>query len=292
MSNKKEKKAPVIMVLSTKGGTGKSVISQQVLATYVLARHGESRLVELDDENQDSQWLKHSQIETDQVFLGDESDENYEAITNAISVDASGLIIDVGGNRTAKIVLQELVNVTSRVKKIDAVCIPVSDNRMGVLNAEKTLELMKSSVAGQELLSKSFIALNRVRSKKSETIKSPIVQRRFDKVVRLAAEWKLPVIIINDLDGIENLASYGRTLFEIAPSRDEYIEMLNKQIVDANDSGDMTMLKHLDAVEYMTNKATNEYYPLILAMHEKLDVILADIEERFERKSSKKEATV
>lgn len=54
MSDKKETKASTFQLVTTKGGACESLLSQNVLATYNLARFGYAELVELDDENLDS----------------------------------------------------------------------------------------------------------------------------------------------------------------------------------------------------------------------------------------------
>lgn len=282
----KNDKAPVFLVLSTKGGTGKSVVSQQVLATYNLKRFGNSKIVELDDENLDSSWLIDSEIKAEQIALGDDPDEFAMAVGSAIKMGSSGVVVDVGGNRTAKIVIAELNRLVSRASQIDAVCIPISDNRMGVENAIKTLEMIKGSPMGSVLLPKCFIALNRVRYAKATSIKDESIKRRFDQVVRLVSDWKLPVLMVHDMDGVENLSPLGLTVLEVADRLGELNEKLNKVISKASDDGNESLLQSSDNLQWAVNKASNEFAPLIINSHKQLDEILETISAKAETKKA------
>lgn len=270
-------KAPVILVLSTKGGTGKSVISQQVLATYNLARYGSSKIIELDDENLDSSWLTDSAIEAQQIRLGEDSEEFASAVGSAIGIGASGVVIDVGGNRTAKIVIKELSRLVSRVSQIDAVCIPISDNRMGVENAIKTLEFIKGSPMAEKLLSKCFVALNRVLYRKAKGINDAAIKRRFDKVVAMVDEWDLPVVVVHDMDGVENICPLGLTVMEVASNRDDLNESLNREIIAAHEAGNEVLQTQWDNLQWAVNKATDDFWPSIKMAHEQLDAVLSKI---------------
>ncbi|MCA6065410.1 hypothetical protein [Thalassolituus marinus] len=274
------RRAPNILVLSTKGGTGKSLISQQILATYNLARFGVAKIVELDDENLDSSWLSgadRSAIKASQVVLGSDPDEYARSVADAIPLDAEGLIVDVGGNRTATIVIKELSRLAARASVIDAVCIPISDNRMGVLNAEKTLAEISSSPGGDKLLAKCFIALNRVRSKKAKSIDDPSLVRRFRQAVSLAKKWKLPVVIVHDMDGVENLAPLGKTIYEISKIGDSLTEELSEQIMAAHNEKQFEKVTLLDDLQWSVSVAAYDFAPLVEFAHDQLDVIMRDV---------------
>lgn len=273
-AGQEQKKAPVFLVLSTKGGTGKSVISQQVLATYNLARHGSSEIIELDDENLDSSWLTESATNAQQIQLGEDAEEFASAVGSAVNIGASGVVVDVGGNRTAKIVIKELSRLSSRVSQIDAVCIPVSDNRMGVENAIKTLETIKESPMAEKLLSKCFIALNRVLYRKVTSVEDKAIQRRFDRVVSMVEEWDLPVLIVHDMDGVENTCPLGLTVMEIAENRVDLVDSLSREIITAHEAGDYTLQNQWDNLQWAVNKATDDFWPSITLAHKQLDTVL------------------
>lgn len=271
---KEVNKAPVILVANSKGGGGKSTVSQQVLATYILKEHGSASIKELDDENLDSEYLTRSDIKAEQILLGSDSDEFASAVAETISLNSEGLVIDVGGNRTTSIVIRELARLTTRSRVVDAICIPISDNRMGVMNARKTLEEIKNSPEGQNLIKKCFIALNRVRNLKAESIEDKKILRRFSNVVALAKEWGLDVMIVHDMDGVENLAPLGKTVIEVADMRDELINDLDSQMHAANEKGDMELLTTLDDLQWAVNVASQDFAPLICNSHVQLKNIL------------------
>lgn len=251
-------KAPVFVVLSTKGGMGKSLISQQILAPYLFKKFGAAELIEIDDENKDSAWMKESDITTRQVRLGSDSTEFSRAISSAIGLSKGGVVIDVGGNRTAGIVLRELSRMTSRARRIDAICIPVADNRMGVLNAEKTLSEIQG-ISKSALLKKCFIALNRVRNKDIVDPGDDRLTRRYSNVLSMAKRWKLPIVIVHDMDGVENLSPLGRTIQEISEHRDDLIAEIGEQLIKADLDGNTDQIVRLDDMEWAVNVAADEH---------------------------------
>jgi hypothetical protein len=273
----KTSKAPTILVANSKGGGGKSTTAQQILAPFILNKYGSVSIKELDDQNLDSAYLDRSKINAEQILLGEDADEFATAVANAIPLNSEGLIIDVGGNRTTSIVIKELSRLTTRARQIDAICIPISDNRMGVRNAEKTLEEIKATPEGSQLLGKCFIALNRVRNKNAKSIDDPSVLRRFRHAVKLAKKWDLQVMFIHDMDGIENLAPLGKTVMEVAELRDELIEDLNGQILKADAEGKDDVVVILDDLQWAVNVAAHDFAPLIKKSHVQLDAILSNL---------------
>jgi hypothetical protein len=271
-----ESKAPNILVVSTKGGTGKSMLSQQILATYNLSRFGKSKIVEVDDENLDSKWLAsgESQIHAVQVSLGSDPDDFPMAIAEALPIDSEGLVLDVGGNRTASIVIKELSRMRARARVLDAICIPISDNRMGVTNAERTLKEIEASPDGKYLISRCFLAVNRVRARSARSIDDPKLIRRFRQAAMLARKWRMEVLIVHDMDGAENLAPLGKTIFEIADVAEDLNEQLCDQIVAAHKSGDLERTALLDDLQWGVSVAANDFLPLVKFSHEQLDGIL------------------
>ena len=90
--------------MSTKGGTGKSTTTSQVLAPYLFQENQEKvDLIEIDDENNDSVVFSKSEIlecsilPTAQISKIDE-----------IFFDEKDTLVDVGGNKTATIFLKEM----------------------------------------------------------------------------------------------------------------------------------------------------------------------------------------
>lgn len=270
----------VFLTVSTKGGAGKSSVSQQVLATYNLKEYGNCTLVELDDENLDSEYLSASDIKAEQIMLGDDPDDYSQAVASALPLDSESRVVDVGGNRTASIVIKELSRLNSRAEQVTAIAIPISDNRMGVLNAEKTLNVIKNSSNGKMMLAKCFIVLNRVRNKRVKSIEDAALARRFRNAINMIKRWNLPVVIVHDLDGVENLAPLGMTVYEVSEVRDEIIATQNarmKKALEAKDEGEMIKV---DDLQWAVNVATDDFNPLISQSHEQLHEALKVIAKR------------
>ncbi len=93
--------------INSKGGTGKSTLLSQVLSVYLFDKNQEKvKLIEIDDENNDSVVFSKSKIiecsilPTAQIHKIDE-----------IFFDTKDTLIDVGGNKTATIFLNEMKKV-------------------------------------------------------------------------------------------------------------------------------------------------------------------------------------
>lgn len=270
----------VFLTVSTKGGAGKSSVSQQVLATYNLKKHDASNLIELDDENLDSAYLNKSQIAAEQIMLGDDPDDYSQAVASAFPLDSKHRVVDVGGNRTASIVIKELSRLNSRAEQVDAIAVPISDNRMGVANAEKTLNDIRSSSNGEMMLAKCFIVLNRVRNKRVTGIDDPALARRFRNAINMIKRWKLPVVIVHDLDGVENLAPLGMTVYEVSEIRNQLITQLNADMKKAMKESNEKDMVTVDDLQWAVNVAADDFMPLITRSHEQLDKVLETIKKR------------
>lgn len=90
--------------INSKGGTGKSTLMSQILPVYLFDKNQEKvNLIEIDDENNDSVVFSKSKIiecsilPTTQISKIDE-----------IFFDTKDTLIDVGGNKTATIFLNEM----------------------------------------------------------------------------------------------------------------------------------------------------------------------------------------
>jgi hypothetical protein len=128
----------IYVSINSKGGSGKSTFANQILSAYLTIRTGEiSQLIEIDDQNNDSAMLVKSDIlhaktiptskikEIDEIFIQEEN-----------------VIIDVGGNLTAPLFLEEM-------KKLGALeniiwFIPLSNGLQDNANALDTYHAIKA----------------------------------------------------------------------------------------------------------------------------------------------------
>lgn len=182
----------MILVINTKGGSGKSTASMQLLGPWVLSRTGKAALVELDDENHDSADFTDSAIKSERVKVGKEVDAEY-AIDELINrTDDAFVIADIGGNRTSAMALQH-IGARGYDAFIDLIVIPVSGPGQDVLNAKKTLDHVRKLMPdydGKVLMVMTRTTTTDVRS----------VRRRMPDAFNLLNREKLagPIILPTD----------------------------------------------------------------------------------------------
>jgi hypothetical protein len=99
----------IYTIINTKGGVGKSLFAAQVLCPFLYKKTNiKSSLIEIDDENNDSITFSKSEIMNSKII----STQNIKSIDELFYDQNNDVVIDVGGNKTATIFLNE-------VKKID-----------------------------------------------------------------------------------------------------------------------------------------------------------------------------
>lgn len=98
----------IYIATNTKGGVGKSTFMAQIASAYILKTATSVRLIEIDDENRDcvtfaksntlkTQMLSTSKIPTlDELFIEEEGED---------------ILLDIGGNKTSTIFLEEIKKV-------------------------------------------------------------------------------------------------------------------------------------------------------------------------------------
>jgi len=90
--------------INTKGGAGKSTLMSQILAPYLFQENQEKvNLIEIDDENNDSVAFSKSEIVQCTILPTAQINKIDE-----IFFDYKDTLIDVGGNKTATIFLNEM----------------------------------------------------------------------------------------------------------------------------------------------------------------------------------------
>jgi hypothetical protein len=182
----------MILVINTKGGSGKSTASMQLLAPWVLSRTGKAALVELDDENHDSADYTDSAIRSERVKVGKEVDAEY-AIDELINrTDDHFVIADIGGNRTSAMALQH-IGARGYDAFIDLIVIPVSGPGQDVLNAKKTLDHVRTLMPDYD--GKVLMVMTR-----TTTTDARSVRRRMPDAFNLLDREKLagPIILPTD----------------------------------------------------------------------------------------------
>lgn len=148
----------MIIIPQTKGGVGKSTVAMQVIAPYLYKKHGKKiTYIEIDDENNDSKSFTRTNIVEKRMLGTNKISELDELI---LMDDNHEIIVDVGGNKTSSLVLEEIKKVGSfgNVKWI----IPLGDGELDGKNAIATMKKIKKIETNPE--KNILFALNRAIS--------------------------------------------------------------------------------------------------------------------------------
>ncbi len=129
----------MIIIPQTKGGVGKSTLAMQVIAPYLYKKHGKKiTYIEIDDENNDSESFNRTEIVNKRMLQTNKLKELDEMI---LMDDNHEIIVDVGGNKTSTLVLDEIkkVGTFGNVKWI----VPLGDGELDGKNAIATMKKLK-----------------------------------------------------------------------------------------------------------------------------------------------------
>lgn len=207
-----------ILVGNSKGGAGKSTTAVQIIAPYLYEKFDKKivTLIEFDDENKDSEtFLGSSIIDTKQIEIigNDLSSEIIDAI-----LENDNLIVDIGGNKTTTIILDELEN-NGMFDAFDAFVIPLMDGEQDSVNSiriYKRVRELSSSI-------KIIFALSKVDKNMS------LEMQFFDffgdtknringakGLIEQIHEDDRNIISIHSSDAIKYSRIFGNTVYEIA----------------------------------------------------------------------------
>ena len=129
----------MIIIPQTKGGVGKSTVAMQVIAPYLYKKHGKPvTYIEVDDENNDSRSFTATKIVNKKMLKTNHLSQLDEMI---LMDDNHEVIVDVGGNKTSTLVLDEIskVGTFGNVKWI----IPMGDGELDGKNAIATMKKLR-----------------------------------------------------------------------------------------------------------------------------------------------------
>lgn len=263
-----------ILVLSSKGGVGKSTIAMQVVTPYLYV-HNNKRVIkyyEFDDENKDylsfrgSSLSERANIEVNDNFLRDE-------ITEIFSQKES-LCVDIGGNRTTTLALK-VFKESGMIHLVDLVIIPLLDGEQDGINAALVYKSLKKLNASIKVL---FI-LNKVKTAEKITyqfenyfgdprgifsskyaLKSYLSKKDFDNHSFLL-----------DNDVIKYSRRFGLTIYEIAKQKRDFMSDLRANM-DKNCTSDE--IKLLSFKNYIDNASKDYYSNVLVPIFKKMDKIL------------------
>jgi hypothetical protein len=224
----------MIIIPQTKGGVGKSTVAMQVIAPYLFKKHGKKvTYIEIDDENNDSQSFTRTEIVNKRMLGTNKLTELDELI---LMDDNHEIIVDVGGNKTSSLVLEEIKKVGSfgNIKWI----IPLGDGELDGKNAIATMKKIKKIENNPE--ENVLFALNRAISMEPEYIEEQFINffghKYLDSNSVLCDFVKDPKYFAVKNDKVITMSRYlGSTVWEMAYNNTDFA----KKAIRAKELGDI-----------------------------------------------------
>jgi len=255
----------MIIIPQTKGGVGKSTLAMQVIAPYLYKKHGKKiTYIEIDDENNDSQSFNRTEIVNKRMLQTNKLKELDELI---LMDDNHEIIVDVGGNKTSTLVLDEIkkVGTFNNVKWI----VPLGDGELDGKNAIATMKKLKKIEANAQ--DNLIFALSRAISPEQDYLEEQFINFFGHKY--LGSNSTITDVIQNPKyipivnDKIITISRYlGSTVWEMAHNNTDFA----KKAVEAKELGDVeSARKYLffrriqtEAKDYVLNNLNNVFCAL------------------------------
>lgn len=261
-----------IVVMATKGGVGKSSIVQNICAALALKKFGKAEIRELDDHNKDAEWLTRSAITSKQIPVkqGRGMEPLFET-GDVIGKDSEHVVIDVGGNETAQAFVDTLDTYKVFRRFVDAVIIPVADNRISVETAVRTYELIKSKRGIKDLADKVIIAFNRVDSFTASLsypdskhysegeFEAQMREVFFNAFENLIDKNNLPWFAVEGIQGQENMYLFGKTIWEVYQDGEEFENEVEERLLDLMEGDDKDEIKKASRQASLVGKVNSHW---------------------------------
>ncbi len=224
----------MIIIPQTKGGVGKSTVAMQVIAPYLFKKHNKKvTYIEIDDENNDSQSFTQTQIVNKRMLGTNKLTQLDELI---LMDDNHEIIVDVGGNKTSALVLDEIKKIGSfdNIKWI----IPLGDGELDGKNAISTMKKIKKIEKNSE--KNVLFALNRAISMDNEYIEEQFINFFGHKYLEsnsvICDFVKNPKYFPVKNDKVITMSRYlGSTVWEMAYTNTDF----TKKALEAKELGDI-----------------------------------------------------
>ena len=224
----------MIIIPQTKGGVGKSTVAMQVIAPYLFKKHGKKiTYIEIDDENNDSDSFTQTEI-VDKRMLGTNKLTQLDELI--LMDDNHEIIVDVGGNKTSALVLDEIKKIGSfgNIKWI----IPLGDGELDGKNAISTMKKIKKIEKNSE--ANVIFALNRAISMEAEYVEEQFINFFGHKYLEsnsvICDFVKNPKYFSVKNDKVITMSRYlGSTVWEMAYTNTDF----TKKALEAKELGDI-----------------------------------------------------
>ena len=262
------------MVVSSKGGVGKSTISMQLITPYLYLHNDKKPIAyyEFDDENNDclsygdSKLSNREIVEVSTTILRDR-------ITDIISKDETACF-DVGGNKTTTMVLDSMSE-SGMMSFVDLVVIPLLDGEQDGINASVVYSIIKGINPSQKIL----FVLNRAKNNK-------YIRYQFDnffgdirgifndkysiKNYLFDSDHEQYVVMIDD-DVVKYSRRFGLTIYEIAQAEKNFVELLK---INKTSRTHEQEVKLLSFKNYMQKASKSYLEDVLLPSYKKINLIL------------------
>ena len=230
------------VVLNTKGGAGKSTVSSQIIAPFLYQLSSSAPIIyEFDDENQESRHFGGSTIfSSERINVGyrDLRDELTEIMLNNKTA-----CIDVGANKTAKAVMEALID-SRMIYRIDLLVIPLMDGEVDAQSAYDVYRAFKE--AYPEI--KTVFALGRTNQTRDLHCQFDMFlgDKRgiFQKpgVIEQIDSTDQSYFLVPDSDVVKYSRLFGVTIWELATNSKDIDSELKMAIQNGWDSGAIKLL--------------------------------------------------
>lgn len=261
-----------ILVVSSKGGVGKSTVSMQIIAPFLYEKNNKNPIefYEFDDENIDSLSYGGS-ILTNREAIEVEDFVIMDKFIEILSKDQF-CCIDVGGNKSTTLCLNTL-NDCGMINQIDLIVIPLLDGEQDAINALKAYKDIKNI----DKNAKIAFALNKVKN-------INYVKYQFDNffgdvrgifddsnslIYFLEDNEKENYFCIEDGDMIKYSRKFGMTVYEIAIQQRDF----TKEFENASQEKEKKLIAFKN---YVYQNGKKYFESTVFNAFKKLDQLLKD----------------
>lgn len=257
-----------VLVVSSKGGVGKSTVSMQVIAPYLYEKNNKKPIsfYEFDDENIDSLSYGASNLSNREV-IDVEDFIIMEKFIEILSKDEFSCI-DVGGNKSTTLCLDTLSD-CGMIGEIDLAVIPLLDGEQDSINALKTYTRLKELNEDLNIV----FALNRVKNIKFIEYQFDNffgdIREIFDDSNALInfVDKKDNFICVEDSDIVKYSRKFGMTIYEIAFQDRDFIS-------EFKDASEEKQKKLIAFKNYVYQHGKKYYQSTLKSCFTKLDLII------------------
>ena len=261
------------MIVSSKGGVGKSTVAMQVVAPYLYQYNGKEPIsyYEFDEENND--LLSFGASELTKRKIGSVSTPRLrEEFAEIFSKDENACF-DVGGNKSTTLVLEAL-DESGMINFVDLVVIPLLEGEQDGINAS----IIYSVIKGMREDMKVLFILNRARDFEH-------LEYQFDNYfgdIRGFFHDKYAVksylfdgdksdyAALLDNDVIKYSRKFGLTVYEIAKQERDFIAEMKSHQEETSREEEVKLLSFKN---YIDKSAKSYYVDVLIPIFKKMDAI-------------------